>query len=107
MHGNEMADKAEKKKITPGRHIYTKIPYANLKPIINKFIKKWQNSWDDQTQNKLHRIQETIGEWPAGYKRNRKEVTLSRLHIDNTHITHSPFLKRKNWMTRSPNMLIA
>ena len=35
----------------------TKIPYTDLKLLINKFIiKKWQKSWDDQTQNKLHHI---------------------------------------------------
>ena len=56
----------------------TKIPYTDLKPIINKFIlNKWQKSSDDQTKNKLHRIQNTISEWLAGYKRNKKEVTIS------------------------------
>ena len=42
-------------------------------------------------QNKLHHIQDTIGEWPAGYRRNRKEV--SRLRIGHTYITHSHLLK--------------
>ena len=80
------------------RHISNmKIPYTDLKPLINKFIlKKWQKSWDDQTQNKLHHIQDNIGEWPAGYRRNRKEVIISRLHIGHTHITHSHFLKGKD-----------
>ena len=42
---------------------YIKIPFTDLKPLINKFIlKKWPKSWDDQTQNKLHHIQDTIGE---------------------------------------------
>ena len=72
----------------------TKIPYTDLKSLINKFIlKKWQKSWDYQTQNKLHHIQDTIGEWPAGYRRNRKEVIISRLHIGHTHMTHSHLLK--------------
>ena len=56
-------------------------------------IKKWQKSWDDQTQNKLHHIQDTIGEWPAGYRRNRKEVIISKLRIGHTHITYSHLLK--------------
>ena len=72
----------------------TKILYINIKPLINKFIpKKWQKSWDYQMQNKIHYIQDTIGEWPAGYRRNRKEVIISRLHIGYTHIAHSHFLK--------------
>ena len=89
--GNEKA-KLQKKH---SRHrSKTKIPFTNLKPLINKFIlKKWQKSWDDQTQNKLHHIQDTIGEWPAGYRRNRKEVIISRFCIGHTHITHSHLLK--------------
>ena len=83
------------KKKAPQTHISnTKIPYTDLKPLINKFIlKKWQNPWDDQTQNKLHHIQDTIDEWPAGYRRNRKEVLISRLRIGHTHITYSHLLK--------------
>ena len=76
----------------------TKIPYTDLKSLINKFIlKKWQKSWDDQTQNKLHHIQDTIGEWPAGHRRNRKEeVIISKLCIGHTHITHSHLLNRED-----------
>ena len=74
----------------------SKIPY-DLKPIINKLIlKKWQKSCDDQTQNKLHHIQDIIGEWLVGYRRNRNEVViLSRFYIGHPHITHSHLLKRK------------
>ena len=70
IQGNERADKAAKK--APQTHISnTKILYTDLKQFINKFIsQKWQKSLDDQTQNKLHHIQNTIGEWPAGYRRN-------------------------------------
>ena len=77
IQGNEKADKVEKKAF-PTHISNTKIPFTDLKPLINKFIlKKWQKSWDDQMQNKLHHIQDTIGEWPAGYRRNRKEVIIS------------------------------
>ena len=70
----------------------SKIPYTDLKPTIKKFISdKWQKSWDNQTQNKLHEIQEAIGEWPTGYR--REEVILARLRIGHTHITHSHLLK--------------
>ena len=51
IQGNERADRAAKEALQT--HISnTKIPYTNLKPLINKFIlKKWQKSWDYQTQN--------------------------------------------------------
>ena len=94
IQGNERSEQSCKKALQT--HISnTKIPYTDFKPLINKFIiKKWQKSWDDQTQNKLHHIQDTIGEWPAGYRRNRKEeVIISRLRIGHTYITHSHLLK--------------
>ena len=81
----EMKGQTELQKKALQTHISnTKIPYTDLKPLINKFIlKKWPKSWDDQTHNKLHHIQDTIGEWPAGY----------RSSIGHTHITHSHLLK--------------
>ena len=39
----------------------TKIPHTDLKPIKKFILKIWQKSWDDQTLNKLHCIQDTIG----------------------------------------------
>ena len=54
----EMKGQAKFRKNT---FFYTKIPCTDLKPTINKFIQdKWQKSWDDQTHNKLHNIQDTI-----------------------------------------------
>ena len=93
IQGNKRADKAVEKALQI--HISNiKIPYTDLKLLINKFIlKKWQKSWDDQKQRKLHHIQDTIGEWPAGYWRNRREVIISRLRIGHTHITHAHLLK--------------
>ena len=89
VQGNERADKAAKKALQA--HISnTKIPYTNLKPLNEFILKKWQKSWDDQTQKKLHHIQDPIGEWPTGYRRNRKEEgIISTLCIGYTHITHS------------------
>ena len=97
---NEREDKAAKKALQT--HISnTKIPYTDLKPL-NKFIlKKWQKSWNDQIQNKLHYIQDTISEWPAGYRRNRKEVIISRLRIGHTHIIHSHPLKHAKYLSQS------
>ena len=62
IQGNERADRAAKKALQTCIS-NTKIPYTDLKPLINKFIiKKWLKSWDDQTQNKLHHIQDIIDE---------------------------------------------
>ena len=54
IHGNERADKTEKKALLADIS-NTKIPFIDLKAIINKFIiDKWQKSFDNQIQNKLH-----------------------------------------------------
>ena len=45
--------------------------------------------WNTHT---LHHTQDTIGEWPADNRRNRK-VIISRHHNDHTYITHSHLLK--------------
>ena len=76
----------------------SKIPYTDLKPTIKKFISdKWQKSWDNQTQNKLHEIQEAIREWLTSHRSiRREEVILARLRIGHTHITHSHLLKGKD-----------
>ena len=96
IQGNEKADKAAKKALQIDM-CKSKIPYTDLKPTIKKFISdKWQKSWDNQTQNKLHEIQEAIREWPTGYRSIRREVILARLRIGHTHITHSRLLK--GWM---------
>ena len=90
IQGNEKADKAAKKALQIDM-CKSKIPYTDLKPTIKKFISdKWQKSWDNQTQNKLHEIQEAIGEWPTGYRSiRREEVILARLRIG--HYSHYSF----------------
>ena len=96
IQGNEKADKAAQKALQA--HISnTKIPYTDLKPRTNKFIlKKWQKFWDDQTQNKLH-IQDIIGEWPAGYRRNskRKSDNLQTSYWPHPHYPLTPPKKRR------------
>ena len=94
IQGNERADRAAKKALQT-RISNKKIPYTDQKPLINKFIiNKWEKSWGDQTQNKLHHIQNIIGKWLADYRRNRKEeVIISRLRICHTYIIHSHLLK--------------
>jgi len=52
--GNEQADKAAKSALNKPI-LRIPIPYTDLKPIINKYIhNKWQQTWNVQTQNKLH-----------------------------------------------------
>jgi len=51
--GNEKANKAAKSALNKPI-LRIPIPYTDLKPIINKYIRyKWQQIWKSQTQNKL------------------------------------------------------
>jgi len=68
------------------------IPYADLKPIIWKYIHdKWQQTWKLQTQNKLYQIYPTIPSYrtlPTSYQRN-DQIIYNRLCIGHTRLTHS------------------
>ena len=71
-HGQERADKTKIKGFLADI-FNTKILDTDLKLIIHKFIiDKWQTSWDDQI-HKLHRKQNTIGEWPVGYRKKKEK----------------------------------
>ena len=74
-----------------------KIPFTDLKRTINIYTKqKWQNYWDNFQNNKLHKIMPQIGKSQKSQtKISRKEVTLSRLRIGHSHITHSYLLKKE------------
>jgi len=60
--GNEKADKAAKSALNkPILRIPIPFRPTDLKPIINKYIhKKWQQTWNSQTQNRLYQIYPTI-----------------------------------------------
>ena len=87
VHGNErVADKTARKALLAD--IYnTKIPYTDLKSIINKFIvDKWQKSWDDQILNKLWQVTEEI--------EKKKWYSLDFAQAIPTLPTHTPYKEK-------------
>ncbi len=72
-----------------------KVSYTDFKPIINAHVQNtMQSRWDMLTENKLHSIKPTLGEWAPGFRTVRRdEVVLSRLRIGHTRLTHSYLLK--------------
>ena len=96
MRGNHRADAAAKSALdlTPDKY---NIPYTNLKPKINNFLhKKWQQRWNRNTNNKLFQVKPFRGEWYLAFRKSRKEqVTITRLHIGHSRLTHSFILKQE------------
>ena len=73
------------------------IPYSDLKPLITSHLNNcWQQSWNAETNNKLHRIQPLIRPPKLVHLPRRDEVIIHRLHVDHTHLTHSYLLHKEN-----------
>ena len=97
--GNEFADaKAKEAALNLDVAPNQEVPYTDFKCLINPLIRKqWQSSWDNQTENKLHAIQPTLGLWPKAKRQSRREeLVLARLRIGHSHLTHAYLLKRED-----------
>ena len=77
--------------------LYPIVPYNDFKPFIMKYILKcWQDIWDQQIHNKLHKIHSIIGKTPCSYGHNWKgPVVLTRCRIDHGRLTHSYLLNNE------------
>ena len=95
IRGNEKADRAAKTALSlPVSEM--KLPHTDFKPQIQKLLQnKWQESWNAETNNKLHTVKPVLGEWCPAYQPTRRdEVVLARLRIGHSYLTHSYLLKR-------------
>ena len=94
IRGNSLADRAANEARRGEVKSKTTI-FSDFKPDINRYMHaQWQNAWDDQTENKLHKIVSKVGDvLPRCRPNRREEVVLGRLHIGHSHFTHSYLLK--------------
>lgn len=92
--GNEIADQLAKN-ATKEETSRTYIPYTDLKPKVNSYVKSlWQKEWEDKPDNKLFQIRPKLDDHLLTASKNRKEETvLCRLHTGHSHLTHSYLLK--------------
>ena len=98
IQGNEMADSAAKTAQNNPLDTHFKIPFTDLKRTINIYTKqKWQTYWNNFQNNKLHKIMPQIGKSQKNQTKisRKEEITLSRLRIGHSHITHSYLLKKE------------
>jgi len=97
IYGNEKADMLARRAAESDEEItYSHIPHTDYYYIINKKIFDcWQREWTQTPlTNKLRSIKEVIKEWPSSLHNKRKiEVTLTRLRIGHTRITHGYLMK--------------
>ena len=97
IRGNEAADMAVNESLNQDITV-SQVPYTDLKFHINCLISsKWQECWSPCRDNKLLKIKPTLGEWPPGFKKFRKEeVVVSRLRIGHAYFSHSYILRRED-----------
>ena len=97
IQGNELADQAAKAALDLPNSSLT-VPSSDFRPIIRQhIINTWQQAWNN-SQSKLHHIQPKI---PATTRLNHPnlnrhdQITISRLRIGHTRLTHSYLLEGK------------
>ena len=73
------------------------VPYTDFKPVVGAYVNKlWQNTWNSESNNKLHAIQPTIKLFNPGRLSRRDEVLIHRLCVGHTYLTHSYLLHKDN-----------
>ena len=73
------------------------IPSKDYYPVFKSRIRaKWNDSWQQMTNNKLRQIKPTTDVWHTSCRRSRREeVTLARLRIGHTRKTHEHLLNNE------------
>ena len=67
-----------------------------LNLLVKYILKRWQDSWNQQIDNKLHEMHSLVGKTPCSYGQNRKEqVVLTRCRIGHSRLTHSYLLNNE------------
>ena len=92
--GNEKVDQIAKSALDL-QFTNSSVPCSDFRPCVTTYVNtQWQQQWNLETRNKLHKIKPILGEWPPGFRKvRREEVVLARLRIGHTHFTNSYLLK--------------
>jgi ribonuclease HI len=91
IRGNELADQAAKDATEKNTIDSLEVPHSDLKAYCKQQSRKrFQNEWNQQTNNKLKIIKTTVEPWDSSIRDSRREeVVLSRLRIGHSLLTHS------------------
>jgi ribonuclease HI len=94
--GNEKADTAAKASLGFNSIANCKIPAENYYPHVNRLcMNEWQQSWNNQPNNKLHSVMPLVGK-TVNYRAlgRREQTVITRLRIGHTRLTHSYLLSK-------------
>jgi hypothetical protein len=95
IEGNGAADATAKAALSL-RVSVSPVPYSDFKPLVCAYVNSlWQKRWDEEINNKLHRLQPVIRNYKLGNLTRRDEVVIHRLRVGHSHITHSYLLKKE------------
>ena len=96
VRGNEEADRAAGEIAASDAHVPNMaLPHRDYYAQFNQDMhKKWQQSWNNQPNNKLYRIKTELKNWATSSRKSRcQEVLLARLRMGHTRRTHEHLLK--------------
>jgi ribonuclease HI len=91
--GNTAADAAAKASLALPVTSST-VPHSDYKSLIRVHVlKKWQQAWNLETNNKLHSIQPMVNITHAYRLPRRDEILIHRLRIGHTYLTHGHLVR--------------
>ena len=96
IRGNHKADEKAKEALG-SENLFIKTCYKDFGYCSKQYVKRlWQEDWDREAGNKLHKIIPCLDTHLTKCRKNRKEETvLARLHIGHGYLTHSHLWKRE------------
>ena len=93
--GNEEADRLAKTAALNLRPANIALPFRDLFPVVREtFRAAWQFYWDLEISNKMREITGKIKPWSYAISSRRQEVSLCRLRIGHTRMTHGFLMSR-------------
>ena len=92
--GNEQADHLAKGATNYTNTADIKIPHTDYKYTVNRYLlTKWQERWNEETENKFHRTQPEIKYVKPTYLTRRDDVAFNRCLIGHSYLTHGYLLR--------------
>lgn len=92
--GNELADKAAKNATKFSKKCNNPILFSDVKAFLReKCRQKWQLDWNSKVNNKLFKVDSSVGKRDfSGFQNRISEIKFTRLRLGHTKLTHKHLL---------------